>query len=93
MPESELEVLVDALLSDVLDSRVASSASLLPKSCGTFKGGFCRGRGTGATMMGPGSSSVGVSGSAPSVDKIIGVVREAEAELGVSEDWSPSKLV
>lgn len=93
MPESELEVLVEALLSDFLDSRGASLASLLPKSTGSVEGRLFRGRGTGTAMMEPGCSSVGVSGAAPSLDESIGVVREAEVGLGVSEDWSPSKLV
>lgn len=93
MPESELEVLVEAWLSDLLDSRVASSASLSPKSSGSFEGTFCRGRGTGTTMTEPGSSSVGVSGAAPFLGKGTGVVGEGKVGLGVSTDWSTSKLV
>lgn len=44
-------------------------------------------------MTEPGCSSVGVSGSAPFLGRGIGVVGEGVVGLGVSGDWSPSKLV
>ena len=90
MPESELEVLVEASLSD---SILTSLASLSPSSSGCFWGRLCRGRGTGTTMTEPGCSSVGVSGSASFLGKGIGVVGEGVVGLGVSGGGSPSKLV
>lgn len=91
--ESELEVLVEAWLSDLLDSSVASSASLSAGSSGTFGGRFCRGRGTGTTMTDSGSSSVPVSGPAPFRGKGIGVVGDGVVGLGMSTECSSSKLV
>lgn len=82
MPESELDVLVEASLSDFSDSRVASSASL--------SASFCRGSGTGNPMLGPGCSSVTVCDAASFLGKGVGVV---VVGLMLSGDWSPSKLV
>lgn len=93
MPESELEVLVEAWLSVLLDSSVASSASLSAESSGPFGGRFCRGRGTGTTTTDSGSSSVPVSGPAPFRGKGIGVVGDGVVGLGMSTEWSSSKLV
>lgn len=93
MPESELEVLLEALLSDLSDSGAESSASLSAGSSDSFEGRFCRGRGTGATMMEPGLSAVGVSAVASCLGRGIAVGGEADVGLGVSTEWSPSKLV
>lgn len=95
IPESELEVLVEASLSDFLDvlEWVTSAASLSPRSSGSFGGTFCRGRGTGTTVTEPGCSSVGVSGSASFLGNGVGVVGEGVVGLGVSGGWSASKLV
>lgn len=94
MPESELEVLVEASLSHFSDSRLTSSDTLSAKSAaGSFGGRFCRGSGTGAAGTGPGVSSVGVSGSALFVGKGTGVGEEHVVGLGRSRDWPPSKLV
>lgn len=93
MPESELEVLLEALLSDLSDSGAESSASLSTGSSDSFEERFWRGRGTGATMMEPGLSAVGVSGAASCLARGIGAGGEADVGLGVSTEWSPSKLV
>lgn len=93
MPESELEVLLEALLSDLSNSRAESSASLSTGSSDSFEARFCRGSGTGATMMEPGLSSVAVSAVASCLGRGISAGEEADAGLGVSTEWSPSKLV
>lgn len=88
MPESKLEVLVEVFLG------IASSpASLSNKGSGCFEGACCLGKGTGTTMPDSGSSPVGVADAVPFLVKSKGVVTEGVDEVGLSGDWSPSKLV
>lgn len=78
MPESELEVLLEAFLG---------SAAVSSKGSGCFEGGFCLGKGTG-TMSEPGPSSDGVSGAVPFLGTGRGVAEEGVGVVGLS----PSKL-
>lgn len=80
MPESKLDVLVEALLG---------SAAVSSKGSECFEGGFCLGKGTGTTMLEPGRFSVGVSGAVPFLGKGRGVDEEGVGVAG----RSPSKLV
>lgn len=80
MPESELDVFVEALLG---------SAAVSSKGSGCFEGGFCLGKGTGTTMSEPGPSSVGVSGAVPFLGTSRGAAEEGVGVVGLS----PSKLV
>lgn len=92
IPESELEVLEEASLSDFSELSLSSSASLLANSCGSL-GGFCRGRGTGATTTEPASSPVSESGRGPVLGKGTGDDGDGMVGLGVSAEASTSKLV
>lgn len=90
MPESELEVLVEVWLGWA--STLASPASLFSKGPGWFEGVLCLGKGTG-TLSETGGSCVGVSAAVPFLGKGRGVVEEGVGVVGLSGDWSPSKLV
>lgn len=90
MPESELEVLSGVRLGWA--STLASSASLFSKGSGCFEGAFCLGKGTG-TLSETGGSSVAISAAVSFLGKGRGVVGEGVGVVGLSADWSPSKLV
>lgn len=90
MPESELEVLEEVWLGWA--STLASPASLFSKGSGCFEGVFCLGKGTG-TLSETRCSSVGVSAAVPFLGKGRGVVGDGVGVVGLSGDWSPSKLV
>lgn len=80
MPESELAVLVEALLG---------SAAVSSEGSECFEGALCLGKGTGTTMFEPERPFVGVSDTVSFLGEGRGVVVEG---VGVVE-LSPSKLV
>lgn len=71
MPESELDVFVEALLG---------SAAVSSKGSGCFEGGLCLGKGTGTTMSEPGPSS----GAAPFLGTSRSAAEEGAGVVGLS---------
>ena len=89
MPESELEVLVETLLSDLPDSERTSSGSLWAGSPGSSRGRVWRGRGTGAG----GGAGAGAGAWYSFLGGGMGVVVLGVAGPVLVGDWSPSELI
>ena len=90
MPESELDVLVETLLSDLPDSERTSSGSLSDSSPWSSRRRFWRGRGTGAA--GP-TASASAGAAYSFLGEGMGVVVLGVAGPVLVGDWSPSELI